>query len=324
MTLENVRSIVDWASTGSIEEITLLGGEPALHRDFSSIIRMIHDRALRTRTVTNGSSHFRTAVRNPDLASSLDRVAVSLDTPSPEHFDKLRGRRAYRDAIVTVQQLGNVSIPFDINCTVVRSTLQYVPQMLSFCESLGARRLNMHWFSPVGRARKHAPEERVSAAEWRQVLAQVQAYKPRRTDYVIDCELGFSFGLPGEDLGMCAVRSRSNLQFMPDGNVFSCGMLVESPDQAGYLWRDGQLAVRRADNELSRTAQLHHGCPLREGSAKSEAEKQHAALCIYNRLARLLSTPCRASRHMHMVIRTRRREDRHRAGVGALTCSSSI
>lgn len=283
MTVADVRSIVNWARGGSIEEITILGGEPALNADFSSIVRMIHASGLRVRTVTNGSQRFRTSVVDHDLALAFARVAVSLDAPSQAGFDALRGRGAFRDAMATIQQLAGMGIPFDINYTVVKSTIMWVPQMLSFAESLGAERLNMHWFSPVGRARKYAVGESVPAAEWLRMLSYVRSYQPARNDYVVDCELGFASGMPGEDLSMCAVRSRSNLQFMPDGSVFSCGMLVDSPDQAGYEWHDGHLSLRLSSNEVSCTMGQHRGCPLRAGGA----ENDYVPLCIYNRLARL-------------------------------------
>jgi molybdenum cofactor biosynthesis enzyme MoaA len=287
MSVRSARSIVNWASKGSVEEVTLLGGEPAQHRDFASIVRIIHDVGMRVRTVTNGSERFRAAFLDPGVASALDRIAVSLDAPSQPSFDALRGRNAFRDAMVTVQQLRDSGTAFEVNCTVVKSTLEDVPAMLSFAESLGARRLNIHWFSAVGRASQHAANEIVSAIQWRAVLDEVSAYRPGRSDYVIDCQMGFAFGMPGEDPGMCAVRNRANLQFMPDGNVFSCGMLVDGAIQAGYFWRDGHLSVRENETEISATASQCQGCPLPQRRSPAIDDDGYLPLCIYNRLAKL-------------------------------------
>ena len=286
MSVESVQSICDWAAEGSVEEITLLGGEPALHPDFPLIVSTIHDAGLRVRTVTNGSRKFRIAMENRTVRSLLGRVAVSLDSPSEAAFDALRGRGAFRDAMATMRWLAEQKKAFDINFTVVKSALDSVPEMLSLAEQLGAGRLNVHWFSLVGRARTHAAHQAVSAAEWREVLRQVSSYRPRRSDFVIDCELGFAYGLSGEEPGMCAVRDRSNLQFLPDGSVFSCGMLVDRPDLAGYAWRDNGLFLRQADTEVTRTASPCSGCPMRNVQVNDGDEDGHATLCIYNRLAR--------------------------------------
>jgi MoaA/NifB/PqqE/SkfB family radical SAM enzyme len=278
--IDTVREILTWASGGSVKEFTLLGGEPALHPDFPAIVTLIRDAGLRVRIVTNGSPRFRKALLDPDVAAGIERVAVSLDAPSADIFDALRGPRAFTDVMLTIDQLKNLQKPFDINFTVVKSSLPYVPQMLALAEDLGARRINMHWFSEVGRAR--AAHEGVSAAEWKRVLGEVIAFRPRRREFLVDCELGFGFGMPGEDRHMCAVRERSNLQFLPDGTVFSCGMLVDRPDLAGYVWRNGSLYLRRAETELTRTAKSCGGCPMRAASAVDESAP--APLCIYNRL----------------------------------------
>ena len=283
MPVTMVRDVLDWAAGSSIKEITLLGGEPALHPEFAAIVSLIGRSGLRIRTVTNGSHRFRKAIRDPLIDAGIGRVAVSLDAPVAEVFDKLRGPRAYRDAMSTIEQLREQQKPFDINFTVVRSSLPYVGQMLKFAEDQGARRINMHWFSEVGRARTNPEDETVSPTDWRSVLREVESYHPQRKEFIVDCELSFGYDMAGEDTGMCAVRDRSNLQFFPDGTVFSCGMLVDRPDLAGYLWRDGRLYLRQAESEVTRTSAPCTGCPIRAGTGGAE-ESAPVALCIYNRL----------------------------------------
>jgi len=195
----------------------------------------------------------------------------------------LRGPRAYADVMQTIDRLKELRKSFDINFTVVKSSLPYVTEMLTLAEKLGARRINVHWFSEVGRARR--AERGVSVTEWKQVLDEILTFRPHRDEFIVDCELGYGFGMPGENTHMCAVRERSNLQFLPDGSVFSCGMLVDRPDLAGYVWRDGSLHVRQAESELTRTATSCDGCPMRTAVAAG-AESSPVPLCIYNRLDR--------------------------------------
>lgn len=281
ISVDKVREILAWADGSSISEITLLGGEPALHPEFGAIVELIRAASLEVRTVTNGSPRFRKALRDPRVAAGLGRVAVSLDAPTAEIFDALRGPRAFTDVMQTIDLLKTLRKPIDINFTVVRSSLPYVSDMLNLAETLGARRINMHWFSEVGRGR--AAGEGVSPSEWKRVLDEVVAFRPRRRDFLVDCELGFGFGLPGENQHMCAVRERTNLQFLPDGTVFSCGMLVDQPEQAGYVWRNAGLHPRVADSELTRTATSCAGCPVRTGIVTDD-KSAPIPLCIYNRL----------------------------------------
>jgi len=289
MSISTVKEILAWAARGSIEEITLLGGEPALHPDFALLVALISTSGFRVRTVTNGSPSFRSAMSDRKTTDAIERVAVSLDAPVQEAFDALRGRGSFRDALRTIELLAHQGKNFDINYTVVKSTLPYVGQMLRFAEEVGANRINMHWYSPVGRGRVHAMHEAVSPDDWSRVLDLVSRYTPVRADFVVDCELGWALGYRGEDLGMCAVRDRTNLQFLPDGSVFSCGMLVDQPDLAGYVWREGGLHLRQAESEVTRAAAPCSGCPMRETAVPMVVEagqKVPVPLCIYGRLDR--------------------------------------
>lgn len=277
MSVDMAVGIMAWAATGDIDEITVLGGEPAAHPQFAEIVTAARRHGRSVRTVTNGSKRFRKALGNGAVAEALGRVAVSIDAPDPTAMDRLRGPGAFADAMDTIDELRAIGMPFDINCTVVRSCLEYFPEMLTFAEKSGADRLNVHWYSPVGRGRVHAPQETVSPALWRDVLEQVQRYRPSRPGYVVDCELSYAYGLPGEDTHFCAVRQRENLQFFPSGAVFSCGLLVEDETMSGYHWHDGHLYQKSGPTEIERTAGCI-GCPLRSGADGFEA------LCIYNRL----------------------------------------
>jgi MoaA/NifB/PqqE/SkfB family radical SAM enzyme len=277
MTPATVAAIVAWAS-GSATEITVLGGEPALHPDFTAIVRDTAATPIRVRTVTNGSRQFRAAL--PAVHQALSRVAVSLDAPSAAVVDRLRGRGAFADAVATIKELRAAGVPFDLNCTVLADTVHLVPEMLRYADASGAGRLNMHWFSPVGRGALHAADQSVPAAVWRgDVLDVVAAYRPSRQSFTVDCQVAFDFPVPGADRGVCAVRDRTNLQFLPSGAVFACGMLLEDEALAAYRWQDGTLLRRAGDTELARTMSPCGACPLRP------VDGGHRPICIYNRLA---------------------------------------
>ena len=277
MSVEMAGGIMAWAAAGDIDEVTILGGEPAAHPQFAEIVVEARRHGRSVRTVTNGSNRFRRALDNRAVADALSRVAVSIDAPDARLMDRLRGGGAFADATATLDKLRGIGMPFDINCTVVRSCLESFPDMLTFAEKSGADRLNVHWYSPVGRGRRHAPDETVSAALWREVLEHVRRYQPARPGYVVDCELSYAYDLPGEDPHYCAVRHRENLQFFPSGAVFSCGLLVEDEAMSGYHWHDGHLYERAGSTEIEHTAGCT-GCPFRQGTDGVEA------LCIYNRL----------------------------------------
>ncbi len=278
MSYDMAEEIIKWGEQSGLEEVTLLGGEPAFYPDFAKIVLAARLRGLQVRTVTNGSTKFRAALTDRSVAEAFSRVAVSIDSPRQEDFDRLRGQGSFADAIATTEELRRLEIRFDINCTVLRSCLNDFPEMLGFAEKLGARRLNVHWFSAVGRGEVHAAEESLTAIEWRdRVVSVVRDYRSPRDSYFVDCELAYDYGFKGQRPGACAVRDRENLQFFPDGSVFSCGMLVDRPWLSAYEWNDGKLMTRGGETELSR-ANACSGCAFRQ------ADGGFTPLCIYNRL----------------------------------------
>jgi len=282
MSTDMVTEIVNWATEpgSTIEEVTLLGGEPSRHPNFPGLVQIIHDAALRTRVVTNGSPAFRQALDDyPGLASQITRTSVSIDAPTQEANDKIRGNSGFEWVTATTMALKERDMPFDINTTVLRDNLGTVPQMIEFAEELGAQRVNVHWFSLAGRGRLHAADQVPTPSEWHEIVETVENYTSPR-GMSVDCELGFAYGLPGENLNMCKTREASNLQFSPDGTVASCGMLAESPEKSGYLWQRGRLLRRNSNtDELALTQDSNcAGCPIRE------QVESNIPLCIYNRL----------------------------------------
>lgn len=278
MSFQMMEEILDWAAAGSVEEVTLLGGEPATHPDFAKVILAAKDRKLAVRTVTNGSRRFRNSLRDLAVADALDRVAVSVDAPNSAAMDRLRGPGAFADALSTIDELRAAAKPFDINCTVLRSCVDYLPEMLHFAEDQGANRLNVHWFSAVGRARYHAPNDTIDPVTWRdRVLDKVKAFQPKRSNYIVDCELAYAFGYGGDDLAACAVRKKENLQFFPSGAVFSCGLLVEDEALSGYVWESGNLYARAGETEVIQAGSCDR-CVFQEDVNGYKAQ------CIYNRL----------------------------------------
>lgn len=283
MDTEMVADIADWAtgSNSTLTEFTLLGGEASRHPNFAEIVQIIHDSGLETRVVTNGSPAFRNALEaKPKLAEQLTRTALSIDAPDQRAHDKIRGRGTFGWVLATAAALRERDMPFDINTTVLRDNVAKVPQMIDLAEELGAQRLNIHWYSLAGRGRIHAADQVPTPEEWRKVL-EIVIGRTAHTSMTIDCELGYAYALPGEDTSMCKVRERSNLQISPDGTALVCGMLAESPEKSGYIWRQGMLFKRGAEtDELALTKNTKcSGCPLREPA------NGQTPLCIYNRLA---------------------------------------
>jgi MoaA/NifB/PqqE/SkfB family radical SAM enzyme len=291
MTPSDVESIARWLEPAGVRDIAVLGGEPTLHPDIVTIMRTLRDVGVRhTRLVTNGTPRARRLLET-DFAELVDLVYVSLDGAHGEINDAIRGRGAFRHAMSTIDLLRRLGRPFVITATLgsAAAAPDEVGALLGLAEASGCRTLNVHWLSAVGRARGRGLT--IPPREWDAVVSRIAAYTPKRDDLEVECQVGsFLQGTAwasGVDTRACAVRDRSNLEFLPDGTVFSCGLLVDAPGLAGYRWNGRQLLRRAGESELSVcTSFSGDGCPARQTVLGEPPDGEYLPVCIYQRIAR--------------------------------------
>ncbi|MFI5910021.1 radical SAM protein [Dactylosporangium sp. NPDC051541] len=286
MSLQNVTEIVRWAKNSGITDVAILGGEPSLHRNVGEVLAKCREIGIDSiRFVTNGSRPFRRLLKT-SAREYMDVVYVSLDGPDSETNDAIRGHGAFDQAMRTIEAVSEEKIPSVITASITPASLARFESLLELAEASSCSRLNIHWVSPTGRA--SAGQLTISPEEWIGLCTFIEAYSPRRQDLRIDCQRAFvDVRNRGDSAATsCAVRDTSNLQFMPDGSVYACGLLVDQPHLNGYRWRDGRVLRADAPNELSICHNhLADGCPARTGVIPSLANSNTNFLpvCIYER-----------------------------------------
>lgn len=305
MDLETVGQIIQWAiQPGSrIEEITLLGGEFSMHPQAAEIIKLVGDAQrldgtfLRPRIVTNGGKPFQKLLADDEVVELLQksRVAVSIEAADPELNDRFRGRGAADNAWRTVNMLGERGIPVDINCTVMRSTAHDAMRLANYARHRGARRINFHSFSPIGRGH-NLQSEAMTSVEWGRFCDLMVGFKYALKDdydvedFVVDVEFAYDFGVPTvQSKAACAIADGFNLQFRPptqgsnDCAVLACGLTMPDPNKSAYVFRNGDLYQRRGDSEhrLIGTGAVRACCPL---PFRQQPAGEPQPICIYTRV----------------------------------------
>ncbi len=128
------------------------GGEPTLHPHYIDILRILRESGIAVGSITNGWT------MTPQLAKSVARYAgsvqISLDGPSAEVHDRVRGRQGSFDravrAIRLLQEAGMREVPVSFAAT--RLNVDSFPKMAEFCDSLGVSSLRTQPLAIVGRA----------------------------------------------------------------------------------------------------------------------------------------------------------------------------
>jgi MoaA/NifB/PqqE/SkfB family radical SAM enzyme len=278
MSVEAFSNVVTWCFRYHVDEITFLGGEPSLHPSFAEMVSMACDWGLNVRVVTNGARRFQWLLETGEIGrDNLSRVAVSLDTLDEVVQDGFRGRGAWRDAMATIQLLRERDVLFDINVTGVRPVLGRIGELISFADEAGCRRVNVHWPSSIGLGAELTAGQIPDRAEWQGLVRRVAERAETRPDFFVEIERGF---LAEDDpLTGCALEDFSNLQILPDGRAYRCGLLVDQEGMASLALTGDQLRLTRpyTGEELLRssTPSRCDACPA------VQADGRRA--CIYDK-----------------------------------------
>lgn len=144
--------------------LVLTGGDPMERDDLEELVDYAaHDLGLRT-SLTPSATPKVTRERLVSLhQAGILRFAMSLDGPRAEIHDKFRGWRGCYDLTLRVlDDLRALDIPFQINTTVSRETVDALPEMAEHVAASGAVQWSLFFLVPTGRARL---EQMISADE---------------------------------------------------------------------------------------------------------------------------------------------------------------
>jgi MoaA/NifB/PqqE/SkfB family radical SAM enzyme len=278
MSIEAFSGIVAWCQRQHVPELTFLGGEPSLHPFFPEMVTLARDGGLDVRVVTNGARRFRHLLERGRIKpGDLSRVAVSLDTMDETLQDSFRGPGAWRDAIDTIGLLCERGILFDINVTGVRPVLSGIEKLICFANENGCRRVNVHWPSSIGLGANLAADQIPGREEWASLVRSV-AERAQQEPF-IEIERGF-LG-EGDHLARCALDDFSNLQILPDGRAYRCGLLVDQEGMASLAIAGDELRIARPGlgEELLRST-TPPGC---DACPAMQADGRRA--CIYDKVS---------------------------------------
>ena len=204
--------------------VIFLGGEPTLHPDLIHGIR--YARALGYKTITVDSNGF----LHHDLLKCLKPeeavLSFSLDGPSPEVNDALRGEGVF--AICTANLQKAISMGFEVSViyTVSQLNIEHLAAMPALLERLGCKRF---FIQVIGLRGKSASEQearlQVSPEEWLAVIPGVAKDAARRGIHVIYPKV---FLEPGEEF-LCAGNVAENYFIFPNGRVYLCPLCEDFP-----------------------------------------------------------------------------------------------
>lgn len=236
-----------WGKKGSF---SLTGGEPFIRSDALFAVARHLDEQPTTDyydILTNGSLiSDKIAI---DLAGlkKLRRVQMSIEGPTPELNDKIRGDGSFEKTLKTIRLLKNRGLQVSIMTTVFRSNMSKIVELIDVLEDEGVDTFALERFIPEGTGSSMASEA-LAPSEIRDVFTAVYeaGRHPRKMRVLMYRPLFAILDQDDPTIGaMCSIGTNA-LTVMHDGTILPCRRLpipignIKS-DSLFKIWYDNPL-----------------------------------------------------------------------------------
>lgn len=270
MTPEERRDVIRQAKDLGARRFYFTGGEPFLCRDvfdLADLVTVDSDLVI----LTNGLLPAATLERLPHEGRGRLTIQVSLDGPTAETHEAIRGKGTFDGTVRTIRTLAQEGVPPVVTTAVAPRTIGRLAEQTRFLASLGVKEVHFLYMQDWGRASDDPSRHRIDARDLASRLAEVRGLA-RSLGLVVDNEEAFRHRVKGPrgrktDLCGCAYES---LAVFSDGEVYPCVWLAGAPDWAAGKATGGRLA------ETFRTSPV-----LERLRALSVASRETCSSCEY-------------------------------------------
>jgi Y-X(10)_GDL-associated radical SAM protein len=135
-------------------EITLIGGEAYLRRDWLELIRAIHGHGIYC-AIQTGARHFHQGKLEAAAAAGLDGLGVSVDGLAPLH-DEIRGvAGSYEEAVGAIRRARDLGLNVSANTVLNARNPDDLPELLEVLCDAGIRQWQLQLAVAMGNAVDH-------------------------------------------------------------------------------------------------------------------------------------------------------------------------
>ena len=148
--LEAVKKVISDASEIGVRHIHYTGGEPLSRKDIDAILAYTLDNGIRTSIFSNLILISESFVKK--LARWNVKIYTSVDAPSKDVFEKIRGEGTWNKMLNGLMLLLEAGIEPHVNITISEVNWPYIGETISFLLSKGIESISLIPAMPVGRA----------------------------------------------------------------------------------------------------------------------------------------------------------------------------
>jgi radical SAM protein with 4Fe4S-binding SPASM domain len=231
ITTDEVLALVDQARELGVGRFLVTGGEPFMVRDIFRIVEYITAESDLV-VLTNGMFFSEKYIAR--LKDSLGRgrisFQISLDGPTAELHDAVRGRGSFAKTIPAIRRIVDHGFEVAISTAVGRHTVDHMTEMTRLVGSLGAKAHHILWMQEWGRFLDHKPELAIPPARVTEIMRECRAVADQ-IGITIDNDASLRVRVKGKrgrktDLCSCGWDT---LAVFSDARVYPCVWLAGAP-----------------------------------------------------------------------------------------------
>ncbi|HSH05044.1 MAG TPA: radical SAM protein [Anaerolineae bacterium] len=169
LTTDEAFNMIDQIAALGHPIFVLSGGEPLFRSDIFAIAQHASNAGLIVALATNGTL-ITADIAHQIKESGIRRVSISFDGADATTHDIFRGHGAFEKALIGINHLRNVDVPYQINTTVAKHNIHQMPQTLALAKSIGAVALHLFLLVPVGCGVQIADDQQITSDQYEDVL----------------------------------------------------------------------------------------------------------------------------------------------------------
>lgn len=209
--------------------LVLLGGEPTLHPGLPEIVKAARQIGYESITIDTNGYLFNNIIEKV-TPEDIDYFSFSLDGPSPETNDRIRGAGCYERCIAGIRAAVKKGFAASVIYTVSNENADELDKMIPLLQDLGVRRFFIQVIGIRGRSAQEESRDsqrplQLTRDRWESIVPPVAEKAAEAGITVIYPKVFLSAGEAFE----CAGNVAENYFIFPNGRVYRCPLCEDYP-----------------------------------------------------------------------------------------------
>lgn len=235
-----ITELITLLSGLSGKSVILIGGEPTIHPLFLRSVKMIRDKKLIPKVISNSLRFSDMNFVEKSEKAGLDMVISSVKGFSEDDYERATGVRAFKTVKKAIENIENSSMKHRISITITPATILAWKKVIAFVKSCKTRDFCFSFEKPclVGNEVTFQdgmlPHKIAECIETLIYPTLIETGIPFKIDLMFPhCQLSESFvdklESEGRAFSGCHFLMRNSVIFDPDGQILPCNHFITQP-----------------------------------------------------------------------------------------------